>query len=424
MLRRFTPIAWSTDTNIYEVNIRQYTTEGTFQAFAQHLPRLADMGVEVLWFMPITPISVAGRKGTMGSYYACSDYTTTNAEFGTVADFKQLVQQAHEAGMKVIVDWVANHTGLDHVWTKTHPEYFKKDIDGKFYDTHGWDDVIDLNYYDQPMRQAMIDAMIFWVKECNIDGFRCDMAHLVPLDFWRQARTALDQVKTLFWLAETEDIPYLDVFDTCYAWRWMHHTEKFSKGQLTLQALVDLLGLYRQQYPSGTCPLFFTANHDENSWNGTEYEKYDGAVRPLAVFNATWFGIPLIYSGQELPNLKRLKFFDKDPIEWTGTFQLHSFYQTLNRLRKQHPAINTSKDTQPILLSSTEPDKVFFFMRQYEQRRLVVLLNFTAQPISLQLMDERATGIFINIFDHKTYSLALRQTIELQPWEYLVLNDQ
>lgn len=424
MLRRFTPVAWSTDSNIYEVNIRQYTPEGTFHAFAQHIPRLADMGVEVLWFMPITPISKAGRKGTLGSYYACSDYTNTNPEFGTVNDFKYLVQKAHEAGMKVIIDWVANHTGLDHVWATLHPEYYKKDIDGKFYDTHGWDDVIDLNYYDQPMRRAMIEAMTFWVRECNIDGFRCDMAHLVPLDFWRQARLALDNIKSLFWLGETEDLPYLDVFDICYAWRWMHHTEKYCKGLLSLQSLADLLQLYRQEYPSGTCPLFFTSNHDENSWNGTEYEKYDGATRPLAVFNATWFGIPLIYSGQELPNLKRLKFFDKDPIEWSGKNQLHEFYQVLNRLRKQHPAIDTAKDTQPVRIATNADDRALVFVRRYEQRHLLVLLNLSAQPLSLQLTDGEVNGVFINVFTHKTYAIAPRQTIELKAWEYLVLTDQ
>ncbi len=424
MLRRFTPVAWSTDTNIYEVNIRQYTPEGTFAAFAQHLPRLADMGVEVLWFMPITPISKAGRKGTMGSYYACSDYASTNPEFGTVGDFKNLVQQAHAAGMKVIIDWVANHTGLDHVWTNTHPGFYKKDIDGKFYDTHGWDDVIDLNYYDQPMRAAMIADMEFWIRECNIDGFRCDMAHLVPLDFWRQARTTLDPIKPLFWLAETEDLLYLDTFDTCYAWRWMHHTEKFSQGQLSLQSLADLLQLYLQEFPTGTCPLFFTSNHDENSWNGTEYEKYDGAARPLAVFNATWFGIPLIYSGQELPNLKRLKFFDKDPIEWTGRNQLHDFYKSLNRLRKQHPAINTGSATQPVRLATNQNERILVYGRRYENRQLLVLLNLSPQPASIQLPEGQAQGTFTNIFDNQSFTITPQSTIDLKAWDYLVLTDQ
>ena len=420
MPRRFTPVAWSSDTNIYEVNIRQYTPEGTFAAFAGHLPRLADMGVEVLWFMPITPISKAGRKGTLGSYYACSDYTTTNPEFGAVSDFKSLVQQAHMAGMKVIIDWVANHTGLDHTWTTTHPEYYKKDIDGKFYDTHGWDDVIDLNYYDQPMRQAMIDAMAFWIKECNIDGFRCDMAHLVPLDFWRQARIALDPIKPLFWLGETEDIPYLDVFDTCYAWRWMHHTEKFCKGQLTIENLVELLNLYQQEYPAGTCPSFFTANHDENSWNGTEYEKYDGATGALAVFNATWNGIPLIYSGQELPNLKRLKFFDKDPIEWTGNNQLHNFYKALNRLRKKHPALTNAHGTQPLRVNTTHNAQVFAYLRSLESRQVLTLLNLSAQPATIQLLDN-VQGAFTNLFDNRSFTITPQLTIDCKPWDYLVL---
>jgi alpha-amylase len=423
MSRRFTPVAWSSHTNIYEVNIRQYTPEGTFKAFATHLPRLADMGVEILWMMPITPISKEGRKGTMGSYYACADYTTTNPEFGTIEEFGILVKQAHDAGMKVIIDWVANHTGLDHVWSVSHPEYYKKDIDGKFYDTHGWDDVIDLNYYDQAMRNAMVEAMRFWIRECNIDGFRCDMAHLVPLDFWRQARTALDLEKPLFWLAETEDLPYLDVFDCCYAWRWMHLSEDFAKGKAALDKLVNLLKEYEQEYPTGSCPLFFTANHDENSWNGTEYEKYDGAVRPLAVFNFTWSGIPLIYSGQELPSLKRLKFFEKDPIEWTGQNQLHDFYKALANLRKQHPAVDTGASAFPFMVATTDNDKVLAYLRQTVNRKVLVLLNLSPQPAKVQLPEGYVQGNFTNIFDGKQLYIDARLSIPLKAWDYLVLTD-
>jgi glycosidase len=423
MSKRFTPVAWSNDTNIYEVNLRQYTPEGTFAAFANHLPRLAAMGVELLWFMPITPISKAGMKGTLGSYYACSSYTTTNPEYGTVADFKKLVQQAHEAGMKVIIDWVANHTGLDHEWTTSNPEFYKKDINGKFYDTNGWDDVIDLNYYDQSMRRTLIAAMEFWIKECNIDGFRCDMAHLVPLDFWRQARTALDPLKPLFWLGETEDIPYLDVFDTCYAWRWMHQTEKFYKKELNLTTLLALLDTYQQEYPAGTCPLFFTANHDENSWNGTEYEKYNGAATALAAFNATWKGIPLIYSGQELPNLKRLKFFDKDPIQWSGNNQLHDFYRVLNQLRKQHPALSNAHGTQPERIKTTQDTQVFAFVRRQENRQVLVLLNLSDQPVSVQLTDRQVQGTFTNVFDNKTFNITPQLIIGCKPWDYLVLTN-
>ena len=220
----FEPVRWSLNTNVYEVNLRQYTKEGTFKSFIKELPRLRDMGVKVLWFMPVQPIGIEKRLGTLGSYYSISNYTETNPEFGTVHDFKMLVKKAHDAGFKVLIDWVANHTSWDHVWTTTHPEFYKRNAQGQFYDNNGWTDVIDLNYYDHAMRRAMLAGMEFWVKECNIDGFRCDMAHLVPLDFWRQARQHLDKIKQLYWLAETEHANYQYVFDCSYAWNWMHIT--------------------------------------------------------------------------------------------------------------------------------------------------------------------------------------------------------
>ena len=194
----FVPLSWSRSSNVYEVNLRQYSPEGNFFGFMAALPRLKDMGVEVLWFMPITPIAQKERKGTLGSYYACSDFYTTNPEYGTIEDFKTLVGAAHKLGFKVIIDWVANHTGWDHTWTVSHPEFYKINAAGNFYDSNGWDDVIDLDYTSAAMRTAMIDAMRFWVQECDIDGFRCDMAMLVPLDFWIEARTSLDQEKPLF----------------------------------------------------------------------------------------------------------------------------------------------------------------------------------------------------------------------------------
>ncbi|HQD11087.1 MAG TPA: alpha-amylase family glycosyl hydrolase, partial [Flavihumibacter sp.] len=221
----FVPLSWTHHSNIYEVNLRQYTLEGSFNAFARELPRLQNMGVQILWFMPITPIAIDKRKGTLGSYYACGDYTSTNPEYGSLDDFRQLVQQAHELGMKVIIDWVANHTGYGHTWTLTHPEYFRKNERGEFYDANGWDDVIDLDYTNVDMRHAMMDAMDFWVRETDIDGFRCDMAMLVPLDFWVEARRQLDQRKKLFWLAECEELNYHDAFDATYAWEWMHKIE-------------------------------------------------------------------------------------------------------------------------------------------------------------------------------------------------------
>ena len=343
---------------MYEVNIRQYTPEGTFKAFAKQLPRLKKMGVKTLWFMPITPISVEKRQGTLGSYYACSDYTTVNPEFGTVNDFRDLVKDAHKLGFKVVIDWVANHTGWDHIWTKLHPEYYKRNAAGEFYDNNNWHDVIDLNYYDHAMRRDMIAAMEFWVRDCDIDGFRCDMAHLVPLDFWRDARKVLDAQKPLYWLAETEHINYRSVFDCSYAWHWMHQSEKFSRGELSVTDLRNTLKDYLHRSSEGSSFLFFTSNHDENSWNGTEYEKYGPAAQAFAVLSCTWQGVPLIYSGQEIPNMKRLKFFDKDTIQWTANKQLSEFYKTLLTLRHNNPALRTGDVNSLTAFIHTDRDDV------------------------------------------------------------------
>ncbi|MFT3822336.1 MAG: alpha-amylase family glycosyl hydrolase [Chitinophagaceae bacterium] len=421
MKKLFTPVDWSMNTNLYEVNVRQYTQQGTFSAFAEHLPRLRDMGVETLWFMPVTPISREGRLGVLGSYYACSDYTAINPEYGTLDDFKALVKKAQELGFKVIIDWVANHTGKDHVWVASHSNFYKKTSDGKFYDTNGWEDVIDLNYYDYELRRFMIDAMTFWVKECNIDGFRCDMAHLVPLDFWRQARIALDAVKPLYWLGETDDEHYLEVFDSHYTWRWMHETEKFFVGNSSLAKLVEVLNQYEVSFPADAQHVYFTSNHDENSWNGTEYEKYGDAALALAVFSCTWDSIPLMYSGQELPNHKRLRFFEKDLIEWNDKPALHSFYQTLFQLRKTHPAIKAGKASPPQWLPINVSNYVLAFMRRSQGKDVVVLLNLSPNNLFVQMPQGYVTGKFTNVFDGQQIDMIPQASIELKSWGYKVL---
>jgi len=421
MTRRFSPIAWSLNSNIYEVNVRQYTPEGTFNAFAQHLPRLKDMGVEILWFMPVTPISKEKRQGTLGSYYACADYKAINPEFGSLTDFKSLIKKAHELGQKVIIDWVANHTGWDHIWTKTNPEFYKHDAEGKFYDTNNWHDVIDLNYYDHGMRTAMIDAMSYWVKECDIDGFRCDMCHLVPLDFWNQARVALDVIKPLFWLGETLDVPYLQVFDALYGWRWMSATQKYYRQEINLSQLKDVLNHYQFDLPANTFPMLFTSNHDENTWNGTEYEKYGEMAAPLAVFSCTWNGVPLIYTAQELPLRKRLPFFDKDEVNWNGTPELHAFYKTLLQLRKQHAALQTGEVAKPTLLPTSDNDRVLAFVRKNEGKELLVILNLSAQEVNIQLPEIAVQGKFTNVFTQQAVTVNAGFSTQLKAYEYLVL---
>lgn len=414
----FNRVEWMYGSNIYEVNVRQYTPEGTFEAFAKHIPRLQDMGVKILWLMPITPISKEKRQGTLGSYYACSSYTTINPEFGTLDDFKSLVQTAHNAGMKLIIDWVANHTGWDHHWSKEHPDWYLKDEMGRFYDPNGWEDVIDLNYNNNDMRKALTDAMLYWIKECDIDGFRCDMAHLVPLDFWVDARTACDAIKPLFWLAECDVMEYHKVFDVSYAWEWMRITEEMVKRSLSLQTKRDVLLKY-SQYPKGANKLFFTSNHDENSWNGTEYEKYGAAAKAMAVFTVTWPGMPLMYSGQELPNHKRLKFFEKDCIEWQPKTQLHDFYKKLFHLLYVNPALHNH--AQMYALQTGADDKVLAYLLVSNESKVLVVLNLSGNDkIVCTIQHELLHADYYNLFSGLKHTLNTSERFELQAWEYVV----
>ena len=427
MKKDFELVSWAASTNIYEVNTRQYTPEGTFIAFSHHIERLHSMGVEVLWFMPITPISRLNRKGSLGSYYACSSYTSINPAFGNIDDFKEIISIAHAKGMKVMIDWVANHTGCDHEWTITHPEFYKRNEHGLFYDAHGWDDVIDLDYSNPALRAEMINCMKYWIQACDIDGFRCDMAMLTPVDFWMQARTELEPLKKLFWLAELDPLDqpdYMQVFDSAYTWRWMNGVKHCKQeGATHIYALREILRHYQQILPLNCSPAWFTSNHDENSWNGTEYEKYGEMALPLAVFSCTWRGIPLIYSGQELPNHKRLAFFDKDPIEWSAVTKLHNFYAVLLGLRKKNKAFSSSgsPDNLSEIRNSVE-HHVLSFKRQNGDSVAFIMINFSQYDLANV---EFETGNFENSFtelfsNEKRRFDANFQYIDLKAWGYTI----
>lgn len=280
------------------------------------------------------------------------------------------------------------------------------------------DDIIELDFNNAAMRKAMIEAMNFWIQECGIDGFRCDLAFWVQLDFWEQAKKALDAENKLFWLAEADPLDhpeYMEVFDAAYTWTWMHRTEEFCKKNLALFDLLQVLDRYQQ---SPGINAWFTSNHDENSWNGTEYEKYGGAAKMLAVFSCTWPGMPLIYSGQELPNLKRLAFFDKDVIEWDRGIALHDFYKTLLCLQTTYPPLRSSSKVFRIHTSGDE--KVLSYLRKSDGKEVLVLLNFSAAPVRLELFDLRAGGSFKNIFTLQEINLDEKRSFELKAWDYWV----
>jgi len=418
----FKPLDWTHNTNIYEVNIRQYTKEGSFKAFMNDLPRLRDMGVQTLWFMPITPIAQKNKKGVLGSYYAASDYVTVNPEFGTLDDFRILVTEAHRQGFKVIIDWVANHTGWDHKWTIEHPDYYEKDAaTGDFKIASGMDDIIELNFHNPELVAKMIEAMAFWVRECNIDGFRCDLAFWVELDFWKKARKELDAVKPLFWFGELDPIEhpeYMGTFDLAYTWTWMHKTEDFYKRRLPIDSLISVLKQY-DAIGDASMRAWFTSNHDENSWNGSEYEKYGDMAKALAVFSCTWNGVPLLYSGQELPNLKRLKFFEKDEISWSGTYTLHDFYKSLLNLHSKSPALSAGEPSAKTTLLKTSDDRnVLAYMRKNGMHEVIVVLNFSANDIDVFI--HGLSGRFQEIFSASTTDVSSRLDVRMKPWEYLV----
>lgn len=419
-MSEFHPVEWSHTASIYEVNLRQYTPEGTIPAFARQMPRLKEMGIDILWFMPITPISKEKRLGSLGSYYACSDYTAINPEFGTLDDFAKLVKDAHAQGFKVIIDIVANHTGWDHCWTREHPEYYKKDGEGKFYDPNGWEDVIDLNYGNRDLRTAMVAAMRFWIEQCDIDGFRCDMAMLVPLDFWREARQALDPLKPLFWLAECEEISYHEVFDATYTWNFLHKLEAVWRKESGLSGLDAVLTEYALRFPANALRVYFTTNHDENSHSGSEYERLGDAAKAFAVLCATWNGLPLIYSGQEMPNYKRLRFFDKDPIEWTGRYELNDFYKAMLSLRKRNPALRAA-DPEGVVrrINTGLDDRCFSFVRTHGDNEVVVMLNLSGDWVKLDTILWGMKGDYKDIFTSREWKLPA--SIDISPWGYAVL---
>ena len=402
--------------NIYEVNLRQYTHEGTIAAFMNHLPRLKDMGVEILWFMPLHPIGKINRKGSLGSYYSSSNFFELNPVYGTAADFKNMVTVIHELGMKVIIDWVANHAAWDNIWTITNPEFFVRDENGQFLSPYDWSDVIQIDHNNEVAHDAMRSAMCFWVKEYDIDGFRADLAHLTPLRFWIKARQVTEAIKPdLIWLAETEEPDFYQAFDIVYAWRWMHKTESYFKNGWALDSLHEVLNEEKRMYPENARQLFFTTNHDENSWNGTEFEKYGIYAKALAVFSFFYpSSVPLVYSGQEIPNPKRLQFFDKDELNWNDNLELHEFYKTLISQRKK-----MSIDADISFISSDK--KLLAFKRDSQQIMLLVFLNLDSTPISVNYENNEALT-FENIFNTTEILNQSSIQFELMPGDFKLFN--
>lgn len=417
---------WAKAANIYEVNIRQYTPEGTFNAFASHLPRLKRMGVDILWLMPIFPISEEKRKGGLGSYYAVSDFRNVNPEFGSMQDMESLITAAHNLDMKIILDWVPNHTGWDHVWLKDHKEYYTQDKDGNVIDpidpgtgeSWGWTDVADLNYDNKEMRAEMINDMLMWVSDKKIDGFRFDVAHNVPDDFWKEAKTKiLEADKNQFLLAEAEIAEQMnnELFHMAYGWEFHHIINDIAKGEKDAHAIDGWIAKNDEEYKKGI-KMHFTSNHDENSWAGTVFERMKDSHKAFAVLVSTFDGMPLIYGGQEEPLDRRLAFFEKDDIGFKN-YKYADFYTKLNQLKHKNEALWNGPHGGK-LVKITDHKNIYAFTRSKNGNEVVVMINLSADNQSFQL--SRSINQMTELFTGNKPTIKEGATIEMKPWEYRV----
>lgn len=413
---------WLRSAVLYQINTRQFTPEGTFQAAVEHLPRLERLGVDVLYLMPIHPIGRVNRKGTLGSPYAVRDHFQVNPEFGKLADLQDFVARAHSRGMRVILDWVANHTAWDHVLVDQHPEWYLRDWQGKFRSTPwvDWPDVIDLDFSHPGLREYLIRAMRFWVQEADIDGYRCDVAGFVPLDFWIQARVELEALKPVLLLAEWEsrDV-HAEAFDMSYAWTWYDAVQQACRGDLSW--LYKYCAWNEHAYPREALRMTFTSNHDKNAWEGTSFEQFGEGAEAAAVLSLVGEGTPLLYNGQEAGNPRRLAFFERDPITW-GDHPFGDFYSKLIELKKSHSCLaNGAWGGRMIPVSTSHPEQVFSFVRQDQESKVLVILNFSDLALQVELKDGPFPGKYRDAFSGEAFELSAGAALDLEPWGYRVL---
>ncbi len=425
--------SWASRAVIYELNTRQMTPEGTFRASIEHLPRLKAMGVDIIWLMPIFPIGAERRKGELGSYYSIADYRAVNPEFGEIEDFQAFVDCAHSLEMYVIVDWVANHTARDAKWVEQHPDWYEWNYDlGEIVTPFDWSDTAKLNYANKDMQDEMIASMRYWVEEIGIDGFRCDMAMLVPLDFWQRATSELAEVvesqdRELYMLAEAEGPEFHSAFDATYAWEEHHILGRIAKGQANCYTLGERLGYENSIYDYGVHRMHFTSNHDENSWNGSAIERLGAGTEALAALTFLLSGTPLIYSGQEVGNDRTLQFFDRDTIEWEKLSNssrgksLTKLYTELCALKHSHPALEAGDRGGDLIgIDNNKPWQVFAIKRKVAGRVVIGIFNLHNDPIDVQFYDEDFTGQYNLLGSEEKVSLSSDTYHNLGGWEFKI----
>lgn len=417
---------WTRNAAIYQLNQRQLTAEGTFRAAEAFLPGIRDLGCDIVWLMPVHPIGKVNRKGSLGSPYAVADHRAVNPEFGTVEDLAHFVATAHDLGLKVILDWVANHTAWDHHLVVDHPEWYARDWKGDFCPTPwwDWDDIIDLDYAHPGLRDYMSDALEFFVREVGVDGFRCDVAGFVPLDYWQEARARLDQVKPVFMLAEWETRDLHDgAFDASYAWSWNHALHLIASGQSDLEPLIVYYAWNERSWPDDSMRMTFLSNHDHNHATGTEYERFGDALEAVTVLSVVGDGIPLVYTGQEFGNRRRLAFFDKDLVGGDDDHQA-VLYRTLLGLKQRSLALwNAPWGGHMIRVPNSAEQHVLSFVRERDGHRVFAALNLSDVERSVSFGVGPHHGVYVDAFSDEHVVITPESTLALPAWGYQVLVD-
>ena len=411
------------DSVIYEVNVRQYSESGTFQDFTKDIPKLKDLGVKIIWLMPIHPISETKRKGTLGSYYSISNYKEINPEFGNKEDFDKLITEAHKNEMYVILDWVANHTGWDHHWIKTNPEFYTKNSSGEIIDpinpstgeSWGWTDVADLNFDNMEMQEEMIQAMEYWVKEHNIDGYRLDAAHSCPASFWKKSIDRLNETKKVLMLAESDGyhtggFELIELFDMSYNWSGHHVLNRIFKKENNSKDLKENIVRNINDYSSEHILMNFTSNHDENTWAGTVFDRYGNGAKTFAALTYFLPGIPLIYNGQEYGLDKRLAFFEKDFIPKKES-DFFDFYKKLNKLKKENNLLNIDPKIKFEVIE-TNSNNLVCFKRSIGEESIYFIANLSETKQEFQTEVKKKLR---SLNEQREVSL---ENNELEPWEF------
>ena len=417
---------WSYQAVLYEMNVRQLTPEGTLRAAAAFLPSLKELGIDAVWLMPVYPIGERDRKGSLGSYYSIRDYCAVNSELGTMADFDDFVARAHRLGIRVLLDWVTNHTSRDARWVAEQPAWYERDAAGEPLVPWDWSDTAKLDYANPEVWEAQAEAMEFWLREHDVDGFRCDMAMLVPVAFWNRTVPRLRRVKRdLFMLAEAEERNLFDegAFDACYAWQMHHLLNDVARQRVRVTALRDYIYADRERYPRSAMRLAFTSNHDENTWSGSEFTRMGDAREIMAVFTfVVPRGLPLIYTGQEIGYDHSFAFFDRDPIPAYRTNSFTDFYRRLAAMRHANPALAAGeRGGEMIELRNNAEDCLMTLVREVGGNRVVAQLNLSPWTIQTDYYTGIYAGMYSDALTGAPYELRGHVDEIMAPWSYRIL---